>query len=184
MSDDFQTVVERELEQLRSEVDKLKQTKQAGETAPKFDISKEEISAAGILSIFLWYVAIVPGVYFSLEIAGYGGKRVALFMVNLFGPPLLHLATLVPLMDRDRQILEAVVMLGYGVFIIYEMTLSWRSPLLQGLMVGGAFVMFHLHLREIYRRKQGLDYVDLDLDLEQQDNDDYGRADERSNDEN
>ncbi|KAG5368678.1 hypothetical protein CJU90_0899 [Yarrowia sp. C11] len=87
-------------------------------------------------------------------------------MANIFIPPLLHiLAYFVPLMDRDRQILEAVALLGYGLFIIFEMTKSVWPPLVQALMVLGALILRHLHRKEMDRRQQSLpEFVDLDLE--------------------
>ncbi|KAG5363411.1 hypothetical protein CJU89_2583 [Yarrowia sp. B02] len=168
--------MERELELLRAEVDELKQQliqqdaerheaqKNQGET----NITKENVTAAGVLSILLLLGSMGPGWYmaFGVMFSEGDGTGLGLVLVNMFLPVLILVVTWVlPLMDRDRLILEAVMLLGYGSFMIYEMTKSLWSPLAQILMVGAAIFLRHLHQNELYRRKQGLP-VSVDLGSE------------------
>lgn len=165
--------MERELELLRSEVDELKsqliqqdaERHEAQKNQGETNITKENVTAAGVLSILLLLGSMGPGWYmgFSVMFSEGDGTGIGLVMANMFLPVLILIVTWVlPLMDRDRLILEAIMLLGYGSFMIYEMTKSVWSPLAQILMVSAAIFLRHLHQNEIHRRKQGLP-VSVDL---------------------
>lgn len=166
--------MERELEILRGEVDELKsqliqqdaERHEAQKNQGDTNITKESVTAAGVLSILLLLGSMGPGWYmgFNVMFSEGDGSGIGLVVANMFLPVLILIVTWVlPLMDRDRLILEAIMLLGYGSFMIYEMTKSVWSPLAQIVMVSVAIFLRHLHQNEIYRRKQGLP-VSVDLD--------------------
>lgn len=165
--------MERELELLRSEVDDVKaqliqqesERHEAQKNQAETNVTKENITAAGVLSILLLLASMAPGWYmgFNVLLSEDGTAGIGLLLVNMFLPLLILVVLwLLPLMDRDRLILEAVMFVGYGSFMIYEMTKSVLSPLIQIIMVAAAIFLRHLHQNEIHRRKQGLP-VSVDL---------------------
>ncbi|KAG5364590.1 hypothetical protein CKK34_3402 [Yarrowia sp. E02] len=148
---------------LQSEVKELKSLLIGQDEATKKQVEEQENTAAGILAFLVWVGSGIPGVCWvgmSLEVRGLGtelgtGLATGLIMAHLILPGLFLTITLImPLMDRDRLTLEAVMSLGYGSLIIFGMTKRFWPALVQALMVFIAIFLRHLHRREIHRRQE------------------------------
>lgn len=170
---------EREIELLRGEVDELRtqlveqdSERHSAQKSGQQPLTQENVTAYGVLSLLLLMGSMGPGWYMGFNVMfseGDDSSGMGLVLVNMFLPFLILIVTwILPLMDRDRLILEVVLFLGYAAFMIYEMTKNLWSPLIQIVMVSSAIFLRHLHQGEVKRRKLGIP-VSIDIALERGD---------------